>query len=172
MKQHFKHAPKTAAGPALPPDTASTFAATQAVWRFLDKDRVSLSKLVEPLIHFAREQIHSPYTLAVIDWSKIDYFHHESKKDRIQRTHQYDIGYDLAVHLLVDTNSGRAIAPIGMLMKTSNGFLSTSERSIDNDTPHHNQVLPMMDEAESLGLPTRLVHVIDREADSVYHWRS
>jgi len=172
VKQHFKHAPKTAAGPALPPETASTFAATQAVWRFLDNDRVSLSKLVEPLIHFARKQIHSPYTLAVIDWSKIDYFHHESKKDRIQRTHQYDIGYDLAVHLLVDTNTGRPIAPVGMLMKTSNGFLSTSERSIDKDTPHHNQVLPMMDEVESLGLPTRLVHVIDREADSVYHWRS
>jgi hypothetical protein len=171
VKQHFKHAPKTAAGPALPSSAATTFAAAQAVWRFLDNERVSLPKLVEPLIHFARKQIRSPYTLAIIDWSKIGYFHHAAKKDRIQRTHQYDIGYDLATHLLVDTDTGRPIAPVQMLMKTSEGFLTTSEQSLSKDTSHHDQVLPMMQEAQSLGLPTRLVHVIDREADSVYHFR-
>jgi len=142
------------------------------MWRFLDNDRVTLLGLVEPLRHFSRQQlIGTTYTLAVIDWSKVDYRKHTAKKDTVQLTHQYDVGYELTSHLLVSAQNGHPIAPIQIHLKTASGYLSTAETVPAADDHHLTQVLPLMRDAGAMELPTTLVHVIDREADSVFHLR-
>jgi len=78
VKGHLQQATTTATGIAIPASVEKPFAVTQATWRFLDNDR----GLVEPLRHFARKQLAGAvYTLAVIDWSKLDYRKHTAKKD-------------------------------------------------------------------------------------------
>jgi hypothetical protein len=58
----------------VPADVKNAFAVTQGSWRFLDNDQVTPTALVEPLRDFARQQLgNTKYTLAVIDWSKLDY---------------------------------------------------------------------------------------------------
>ena len=83
VKGHLQRATTTATGIAVPANVATSFAVTQATWRFLDNDRVTPQALVAPLRHFARQQLaNSRYALAVIDWSKIDYKKHTAKRDR------------------------------------------------------------------------------------------
>ena len=166
------HAPSTATGIAIPSGIENSFAITQAMWRFFANDRVTPLGLVEPLRHFARQQLAGAhYALAVIDWCKLDYKKHTAKKDIVQISHEQDIGYELTTHLLVSAQNGRPIAPIQMHLKTANGSLSTAETAPASDDHHLPQVLPLMREATAMELPTTLVHVIDREADSVFHLR-
>jgi len=54
-----------------------------------------------------------------------------------------------------------------MHLKTANGFLSTATTAPTTDDHHLGQVLPMMQDAAAMKLPPTLMHVIDREADSV-----
>ena len=172
VKGHLQQAPPTATGIAVPANVEKSFAVTQATWRFLDNDRVTPQALVAPLRHFAQQQLaDADYTLAVIDWSKIDYKKHTAKKDIVQLTHEHDVGYELTTHLLVSAENGRPIAPIQMHLKTADGYLSTAETAPSDGTHHLEQVLPLMRDAAALALPTTLVHVIDREADSLFHWR-
>ncbi|NLS44078.1 hypothetical protein EXD76_09240 [BEV proteobacterium] len=52
----------------------TTFATTQAVWRFLNNECVSFSQLNEPIISLALRQVvlsPHPYTLVVHDWSRL-----------------------------------------------------------------------------------------------------
>jgi len=173
VKGHLQQATTTATGIAIPATVEKPFAITQVTWRFLDNDRVTALGLVEPLRHFARQQlVGTDYTLAVIDWSKIDYRKHTAKKDVVQLTHKNDVGYELTTHLLVSADNGRPIAPIQMHLKTAYGYLSTAESVPLADDHHLAQVLPLLRDAGAMNLPTTLVHVIDREADSVFHWRA
>lgn len=166
------HAPSTAAGIAVPASVKDSFAVTQRTWRFFANDRVTPLGLVEPLRHLARQKLaDATYTLAVIDWCKLDYGKHPSKKDIVQLTHQHDVGYELTTHLLVNAENGSQIAPIQMHLKTANGFLLTAETVPSSDDHHLAQVLPLMRDAVAMELPATLVHVIDREADSVFHFR-
>ena len=55
-------------------------------------------------------------------------------------------------------------------LKTANGVLSTREPPPRN-RPHLEQVWPTMRAARNWGLAKPIVHVIDREADSVDHYR-
>ena len=96
----------------------SSFATTQAVWRFLNNDKISFSHLNEPIEHLACQQINSSqyqYALMVHDWSQLQYVKHHNKFQRLQRTHQYDSGYELQTSLLVDAASR---LPIALLAQT------------------------------------------------------
>ncbi|MDR1269714.1 MAG: hypothetical protein LBK82_09325, partial [Planctomycetaceae bacterium] len=55
--QHLHHNQAIAAGAVIPAGEASSFATTQAVWRFLNNERITLQQLVFPLREFVREQI-------------------------------------------------------------------------------------------------------------------
>jgi len=167
----MQFAKATAPGLAVPANVESSFAVTQATWRFLANDRVTTSDLVEPLRHFAKQQLADAiYVLAVVDWSKIDYKNHTAKKDITQLTHKHDVGYELTTQLLVDAQSGRPIAPIQMNLKTADGLLSATKEA--SEAVHHlEQVLPLMQEADEMGFSAKIIHVIDREADSVFHLR-
>jgi hypothetical protein len=83
----LNHTPSTAAGISPPAEVVSTFATTQAAWRFFHNPQVTLSALAQPLREFTQHQIAAlppsvmGFVLGVIDRSKIDYSKHSSKKD-------------------------------------------------------------------------------------------
>jgi hypothetical protein len=171
VQSHMHSAQKLAAGVSRVPSIASAFAATQAAWRFLNNTRVTLPALVEPLRAVGRDRLATakmPFALLIHDWSKLAFAF--PKRDLTQLTHATDIGYELTTALLVSADDGSPLAPMEMHLKTASGVLSTRRRAL-KDVPHLDQVLPTMKAARTWGLPKKLVHVIDREADSVDHYR-
>jgi hypothetical protein len=172
VQAHMHSVSKLAAGVASLPSASTAFAATQAAWRFLNNARVTLSALIEPLRAVGRDRlatVESPFALLVHDWSKLS-FAPGSKRDLTQLTHATDIGYELTTALLVSGDDGKPLAPMEMHLKTADGVLSTRRRA-PKDRPHSDQVLPTMKAARTWSLSRPLVHVIDREADSVDHYR-
>jgi hypothetical protein len=173
VQAHMHSAPKLAAGVASLPSIASALAATQAAWRFFNNDRVTLCALAEPLRAVGRDRLaatQAPFALLIHDWSKLSFAHAGSKRDLAQLTHATDIGYELTTALLADADDGSPLAPMEMHLKTAAGVLS-SRRRPPKDASHPDQVLPTMKAARTWGLAKPLVHVIDREADSVDHYR-
>lgn len=173
---HMRSAPAFAAGVASLPDQGKAFSATQAAWRFLNNDRVTLPALVEPLRAVGRERAAttiSPFIMLVHDWSKLTYRPGRSesgKQDLAQLTHSKDVGYELTTALLVNADDGSPLSPMELHCLTGNGVLSTRARTRAVD--HLGQVLPTMAASLTWGLSKPLLHVIDREADSVGHYRS
>jgi hypothetical protein len=58
-----------------------------------------------------------------------------------------------------------------MHLKTADGFLSTADASPNEHDHHLEQVLPLMRDADAMNLSAKIIHVIDREADSIFHLR-
>jgi Transposase DDE domain len=169
----MRHVPKLAAGAASLPSASSAFAATQAAWRFFGNERVTLAALAEPLRAAGCDRLataEAPFALLVHDWSKLSFSFAQSKRDLAQLTHATDVGYELTTALLVRGDDGSPLAPMEVHLKTADGVLSTRHRA-PKDLPHLDQVLPTMKAAKAWGLSKPLVHVIDREADSVDHYR-
>ena len=171
VQSHMHAPPELAAGIAGLPSAGSAFAATQGAWRFLNNDRVRLPALVQPLREVGRGRLRassSPFALLVHDWCKLSFAH--GKRDMVQLTHETDVGYELTTALLVNADDGAPLAPMEMHLKTSAGILSTRAPT-PRDASHLEQVLPTMRASLSWGLSKPLVHVIDREADSVDGYR-
>lgn len=169
---HLHAPPELAAGVANLFGPTSALAATQATWRFLSHEQVTLPKLVEPLRDVGRSRCagtQAAFALLVHDWCKMAY-RHRNKLDLVQLTHKDDVGYEWTSALLVSADDGMPLAPMEMHVKTANGVLST-RRPAPRDVPHLEQVLPTMNASRSWGLSKPLLHVIDREADSVDHFR-
>ena len=135
--------------------------------------RVEIPALIDPMRQaIRREAADRPgVLLAIHDWSTLSFGRHPSKADRATLTHAHDLGYDLASVLIARGDDGSPIAPARISLTTADGVLSTREEASTADLPHVEQVLPAMREVRELGLAAAVVHVIDREADSVDHWR-
>jgi hypothetical protein len=88
----------------------------------------------------------------------------------VQLTHETDVGYDLTTALLVSGDDGSPLAPMEMHLRTAEGVLSTRQPA-PRHRPHADQVLPTMQASQTWGLSKPIVHVIDRELDSVDHYR-
>jgi hypothetical protein len=173
VQSHMRSAPKLAAGVASLPSTASAFAATQAAWRFLGNERATLPVLVEPLREQARIQVgalKSRFAILVHDWSKLGYNPSDGKRDLIPLSHATDVGYELMTALLVSADDGNPLAPMEMHLKTADGVLSTRDPAPQESSPQ-DQVLETMKASRGWNLEKSLLHVIDREADSVGHYR-
>jgi hypothetical protein len=157
------------------PGVGKAFAATQAGWRFFANERVTLAKLIEPLREVGRQACQesaSPYSLAVHDWSKLDYAGHRSKDDLTQLSQAVDRGYELTTVLLVDAADGAPLAPMGLEVLSAAGRHTTQTEAPQPRIAHLEQVLPWMEASRTWGLDKPCVHVIDREADSVQHLRA
>jgi hypothetical protein len=149
--------------------------ASQAAWRFLNNERVTLQALAEPLRQLGRDgcqHSESPFVLLAHDWCKLDYSSHASKKDKLQLTHEHDIGYDLTASLLIEAKTGVALAPMQVHLKTGKAVHSTAKVPPKKNDHHLQQLEPTMDEVADWDLPRRVIHIIDREADSLGHFRS
>ena len=175
VEAHQHVASTVAAGLSHLPQTVTAFAATQAAWRFFNNDRVTLTALAQPLHDAGREALRGdaqPCALLVHDWSKIDYAGHPSKPDLAQLTHENDIGYELATALLVSASDGSPLAPMELELTTADAVHSTRSRASRRGTSHVDQLLGRMRESVCWDLGKPVVHVIDREADSVGHYRT
>lgn len=173
VQGHMHTGSRTAAGISLPQGSRKAFTATQGAWRFFNNGAVTLTALVEPLRKVGTEAASnspSSFALLVHDWSKLGYGAHRSKKDVAQLTHQYDKGYELTTSLLVSADDGYPLAPMEFHVKANKRVYSTRPDVLPSN--HLNQVLPTMEASKDWKVPRILVHVIDREADSIRHLRA
>jgi len=171
VQSHLRSAHELAAGVASLPSARQSFAAIQAAWRFLNNERITLSELVDPLREVGRnraKEVHARFVLLVHDWSKLSFTY--GKHDLTQLTHETDIGYELTIALMVSADNGSPLAPMEMHLKTADGVLSTRNPAPE-DVPHLDQVLATMEASRGWKLDKSLLHVIDREADSVDYLR-
>lgn len=174
VKQHLANTDEVAAGPRALPETARSFAAAQAAWRFYSNPRVSLVGLIQPLIQSARQAVGSEcddYALALHDWSGLSFKHHPSKSDRVVLHHPGELGYELQSVLVVSDRTGRPLAPVYQGVRAEDGVHSTRSESPLPVRAHLDEVSLTMQHVEGLKLGRRLVHIIDAEGDSVLHLR-
>jgi hypothetical protein len=145
----------------------------QKLWRFCSDRRVEPSAMIEPMHNAVRQEVarQPGVFLCVTDWSSLSFGSHASKTDRATLTHEKDVGYDLTTALFVRSDDGSPVAPVMVSVTTDNGVLSTRDDLPTVDICHIDQVLGIMQHVRGLAFGTSVVHVIDREADSVNHWR-
>lgn len=158
------------------PKNITSFASTQAAWRFYKNDSVTLEKLQEPLLQAAHESILSyckNYALCIHDWSRLNYRKHQNKLDKYQISHETDVGYDLQSSLLVSDKTGLPLAPVAQRLVTANGSYSTykSNELDENVASHLDEMTSCIDYLQQQAFAKPLVHIIDREADSIGHIR-
>jgi hypothetical protein len=158
------------------PTEISSFASTQAAWRFYKNDSVTLEKLQEPLLQAAQEKAVShckDYALVVHDWSRLNYYNHQSKLDKYQISHKTDVGYDLQSSLLISDKNGLPLAPVAQRLVTANGSYASYENNEleEKVASHLDEVTTCIHYLQQQAFAKPLVHIIDREADSIGHIR-
>lgn len=151
----------------------TSFATTQAVWRFLNNENVSFQQLNQPIQAMAVQQISESkhdFALVAHDWSQLQFAKHSNKINKLQRTHVNDVGYELQSSLLIDADSGIPIAPLAQTLCDATGRHSTFTDYAEKDS-HLNALMSQIDHIESMNLGKKLIHMIDREGDSIAHLR-
>jgi hypothetical protein len=109
------------------------------------------------------------YGLVIHDWSNLLYGSHTSKADRKQIGK--DQGYELATALLISDQTGAPIVPLSLGLWANDGWHPTHQAQPRTDLSPlglTSQVMNLLLE-QSWSLP--LLHLIDREGDSVFHYR-
>lgn len=156
------------------PTKSSSFASTQAAWRFYRNEAVSLSTLQAPLTaaaHVGIEKQCDSYALCVHDWSRLHY-RHANKADTYAITHTTDVGYDLQTSLLVSDRHGQPLAPVAQRLVSGNGSYATYQTEQPQPAQEHlAEVTGAIVHLEGRSFSKPLVHIIDREGDSVGHIR-
>jgi len=159
---------------AIPKASTQAFASTQAAWRFYQNEAITLPNLFEPLMSEAHQGLESSsqqYGLVMHDWSRISYKNHDSKDDRLQMTHKHDIGYDLYSCLLVSDRDCVPIAPVNQTLSTGSGNLSNRYEGLQDTAIHLEELTETMGALDQQAFCKPLVHIIDREGDSIAHQR-
>ena len=173
VKGFGKTGSSTAPGPGATVAGLKPASFAQKLWRFCIHPLVVESALIEPMHQAIRQEVadHPGVLLAIHDWSTLSFAGHPSKTDRATLTHAKDVGYDLATVLMVRGDDGATIAPVLVSLTTDDGVLSTRDDVPTEDRCHIDQVPDAMQYVRDLDFAAPVVHVIDREADSVNHWR-
>lgn len=175
VKEHMNASEALSAGLKALPDKTSSFASTQAAWRFYQNEAISLKGLQEPLLaqaHAGVQKHCTAYALCIHDWSRLQY-KHANKADTYAITHATDVGYDLQSSLLVSDRTGQPIAPVAQRLVSAQGSYA-SYAADDSPTVfqgHLDEVSDCMAHLQGQGFARPLVHIIDREGDSVGHMR-
>lgn len=176
VKQHLRTGSSVSTGLASLPGEGRAASCAQALWRFLANERVTLPALAEPPRELARQVVNdagygSRYVLLAHDWSKLTFTTHASKADQVEVSHGDDRGYELTASLLVDAERGCPLAPMELQLWAADGLHTTRQEGLAERVGHLEQLLPTMRAAQTWGLAPQIVHVIDREADSLVDWR-
>jgi hypothetical protein len=173
VKGFGKTGSSTAPGPGATVGGMKPASFAQKLWRFCIDPRVEESALIEPMHETIRQEVaeRPSVLLAIHDWSTLGFGGHPSKTDRATLTHAHDVGYDLATVLIVRGDDGAPIAPVLVSLTTADGVLSTRDDAPAADLCHIDQIRGAMQYVHDLGFGSTVVHGIDREADSVNHWR-
>jgi hypothetical protein len=163
-----------AAGLNALPGAAQSFASTQAAWRFYKNPDVTLPALVEPLLAQGRAalaQTGSEYGLVLHDWSYLNFEGHTRKPDRVRCRGGHTRGYELQTALLVSERAGEPLAPIYQNLRCAQGLHTTSGAAAAPVASHLDELTGRWAHLAGLHLGRPLVHVVDREGDSVGHYR-
>jgi len=163
-----------AAGFHSPPSMSRPFAAVQAAWRFYSNPRITLAQLAGPLIDCARTDV--PIACAhwlpvILDWSKLHLCGQDSRLDRVEMAHHKDLGYELLTALAIGDREGSPIAPLCLELLAGGGVHSTRSNDLLAPLSPLDSLGSVMAYVESLDLGKPAVFIIDREADSVGHYR-
>jgi hypothetical protein len=153
---------------------ADGFAAAKAAYRFFDNDRVSLPALAGPLQSAAESYVakHRPSALLVLhDWSAVKYKGHESKRDQVRLSNEQDVGYELLASLAVDGGMGDPIAPLHLQLRAADRTHSTRLPAPKRGAFWLDELGKTMAAVARLKLGATVVHVVDREGDSLAHYR-
>jgi hypothetical protein len=156
------------------PGAAKPFTAARAMTRFVNHSDIPFHAIIEPAQDAVRTELAERpgrFVLIVHDWSMFNFNSHSSKSDRYVRSHETDLGYELGSALAVDAYDGGPLGPMEFRLRTGHGMLSTRIGGADLPPGHIDEVDAVMAAASSWGLNRTPVHVIDREADSVGHYR-
>jgi len=165
---------RVAAGIHLPATLGKLFAASQAAWRFYSNERVRLPQLAGPLIECARQGVAeacNDWVLVVMDWSNLHLKDHDTKEDRVELAHSHDLGYELLTALALSDRAGEPLAPLCLEMRAVNGVHSTRFDQPFEAPSVLDGLEPVMKHIGTLDLGKPAVFIIDREADSVGHYR-
>jgi hypothetical protein len=156
------------------PGTAQPFAAARGMTRLLNNESVPFHALIEPAQDAVRDALHARpgrFVLVAHDWCMFNFSTHASKPDRYRRSHRGDLGYELGTALVVDAADGRPLGPMEFRLRTAVGMLGTRIGGAGLPAGHVDEIDEAMAAADRWGLPRTPVHIIDREADSVGHYR-
>lgn len=173
VRSQMKVSSHLAAGVGGLPNLTAAFAATQAAWRFYNNERIEFQELIAPLRKYVQTQVsatQSPFLLVAHDWSKLSFPGHGSRCDMAELSSESDIGYEATVSMAISADDGAPMAPVELHLKTGNGILSTRGSEV-SDLIHLDQILPTMQASLGWNLGKPIVHIIDREADSLRHYR-
>lgn len=153
---------------------ADSLAAAKGAYRFFDNDRVSLPALAGPLQAAAEAYVAAqapPALLVAHDWSALPYKGHASKRDQVQMSNREDVGYELLAALAVDARTGDPVAPLHLQLRAADRIHSTRVPAPKRDAFWLDELGKTMDAVDRLQLGRTVVHVVDREADSLAHYR-
>jgi len=174
VKEHTHSVNAAVTGLSALPSTAESMASVKAMSRFLHHEDVTLPALIEPLQDAIRTAVAASagdVTLVVHDWSMFNFHTHTRKKDCFKRSHDTDVGYDLGTALVVDAANGRPLGPMEFRVRTAEGLLTTRPGVSTSPPAHVDELAGVMADSARWNLARPLVHVVDREADSVGHYR-
>jgi hypothetical protein len=174
VKEHAHVSQRVAAGLSALAGTGTSFASTQAAWRFFQNPAVTLPALAQPLLQAAQAAVCGEcdqYALVMHDWSHLNYSAHTRKPDRVRLSHSRDCGYELQTALLVGDRAGRPLAPLCHNVVSTAGVHATRSETVLPRQARLDELAGRMGYLAGLNLPKPLVHIIDREADSVGHYR-
>ncbi len=154
------------------------FSQVQASWRFFNNNSVTVEALFDKISENLETEIDThcdKYLLAMSDWSHLDYKKHTSKKELISKNKKDNckqLGYDLQTTIAVSDKSGQPIAPIVHNLKTSKKVYSTYDNNISKEATHLEELaLRTRWIKENLNIKKQIVHIVDREADSIAFMR-
>lgn len=174
MSEHAHAVNALVSGISALPGTARPLAAARAMTRFLNHDDIPFRALIEPAQDAIRAELAGRpgrFVLVVHDWCMFDFNGHASKRDRDVRSHGADLGYELATALAVDADDGRPLGPMEFRLRTADGMLTTRPGGAERPPGHVEELDAAMAAADAWGPGRTPVHIIDREADSVGHYR-
>jgi hypothetical protein len=167
---------RLAAGVHAPPGLmAEGFAATQAAWRFYGNDRVGLPMLAGPLLDHARAAVPAACdgrALVVLDWCNLHLGGHDANADRVELSSGRDLGYELLTALAVSDRDGSPLAPACVELRAADGVRTTRSGDVLPPASVLDGVAPVMAHVAGLGLGRPPVFIVDKEADSVAHYRA
>ena len=133
-----------------------------------------MPQLAAPLIDCARVDLTTAcadWLLVMLDWCNLHFGTHDSKSDRVALAHSKDLGYELLTALAVGDRDGVPLAPLSVELRASDGVHSTrSDKLLAAGSPL-DALEPVMGHVQGLNLGKPAVFIIDREADSVGHYR-
>ena len=174
LKSHMKANNKLSTGIKAIPSLNKSQSLAQSLWRFLDNPKSETIKLNQPIIDLSKKEANTlkhKYLLVMHDWSRINFRNHTNKKDKLQMSHDKDMGYDLQNALLVNSTSGVPIAPIFQNMQFDKSTLSTISNEFLESKSHLDELSIRLEEIKKIGYKQQLIHIADREADSIGHLR-